>query len=128
MPTITSEQYQQAIEQKESAEKLIQQFHREKADEFQQRLESGAPFTDEELVYSAHSLCPCGHGLAYPKGCGPGHYWDCSAILKGIQDNSVEHTGQLPFAFYKVDSEGERRGSVATTRGVFRPKPKSGEG
>lgn len=76
-------------------------------------------FTDDELVYSANQLCPCGHGLAYPKDCGPSHYWDCSAILKGIADKSVQHTGQLPFAFYYIKVESERNG---TTRGVFKPR------
>lgn len=120
---ITEEQYKEAVSQQEQAEKVIQQFFKEKRERFQERLKNGPVFTDDELHYSRFSLCPCGHGLAYPKECTPDHYWDCSAILKGIADPTVEHTAQLPFAFYDV--KGEREGQ--TTRGVFRPKPKGEE-
>lgn len=118
--SITREQYDAAVAAKKAAEETINQFHREEDARFKQRLESGVPFTDDELLYSAYTLCPCGHGLAYPKGCGGWHYRDCSAILKGTADKNVTHTGKLPFAFYDVKSENERRG---TTRGVFKPQP-----
>lgn len=116
---VSEEEYKQAIAQREAAEKIINQHGAEKAAAFQQRLKDNPTFTDEELIYSATQLCPCGHGLAYPEGCGISHYWDCSAILKGIADKGRKHTGQLPFAFYNVKGESEHNG---TTRGVFKPK------
>lgn len=116
-----------AVAAKELVEKIIAAFMKEQAEAFQERFkrfESGAePFKDEDLIYSAETLCPCGHGIAYPKGCGGFHHWDCSAILKGIADRSVQHTGQLPFTFYEVKSEQQPSANGATTRGVFRPKP-----
>lgn len=121
---ITEEQYQQAIQQEKEARELINNYHRQKEDALQQRLNNGTPFTDDELFYSARSLCPCGHGLAYPKGCGPFHYWDCSAILKGIDDPTVTHTAQLPFSLYDIKGESEHRG---TTRGTFKPQPICGQ-
>jgi len=119
---ITKEQYEEANKQHEAAEKIMNQYHREKQLTFDQRLKSGVPFTDDDLMYSAYDLCPCGHGLAYPKDCGFGHYWDCSAILKGIADSKVKHTGQLPFAFYSIKSEIQPSANGSTTRGVFKPK------
>ena len=104
--------------QKEQAQETINTYFKEKREAFQQRLKDNPIFTDDELRYSAVTLCPCGHGLAYPKDCIPGHYWDCSAILKGIADKNVEHTGQLPFASNSIKGESERNG---TTRGVFKP-------
>lgn len=119
---ITEKQYKDALTAKESAQEIINRFHAEESDAFSARLASGIPFADSELVYSESTLCPCGHGLAYPTNCGSNHYWDCSAILKGIQDDKVKHTGKLQFAFYEVKSEGETYGSRQTTRGVFKPK------
>lgn len=119
---ITEEQYQAARKARDEAEKVIHQFHSQKLERFEERLKSGVPFTDEELRYSAYALCPCGHGIAYPKECGPGHYWDCSAILKGIEDKNVKHTGRLPFAFYEIKSEDQGSANGSTTRGVFRPQ------
>ena len=116
---ITEEQYQQALQQKDQAQETINAYHIQKAEQFKARLESGEPFTDDDLFYSATALCPCGHGLAYPKGCGGFHYWDCSAVLKGIESHEVAHTEKLPFAYYKVKGESEYNG---TTRGVFRPQ------
>lgn len=116
---VTKEEYDLAIKQEKEAKEVIHQYHKEKLERFDQRMKDNPIFTDDELHYSATNLCPCGHGLAYPKECGTHHYWDCSAILKGIADKSVKHTDQLPFAFYDVKGESERRG---TTRGVFRPQ------
>lgn len=116
---ITNEQVEQARKQRDEAEAIINQYHKEQQEAFEKRLKENPIFKDDELVYSLYALCPCGHGLAYPKGCGGSHYWDCSAILKGIADQSVKHTDQLPFAFYSVKSEREGQ----TTRGVFRPMP-----
>ncbi|MCK5019990.1 MAG: hypothetical protein KAS32_23250 [Candidatus Peribacteraceae bacterium] len=116
---ISKEEYDLAITQKEESQNVINQFNKEKQEAFNKRMEENPIFTDDELFYSATSLCPCGHGLAYPKECGGGHYWDCSAILKGIADKSVEHTAQLPFSMYTFAGESER---IGTTRGVYRPK------
>jgi hypothetical protein len=116
---VTEEEYKNAVAQQQELQKIINQYHKEEAEAFHRRLKERPIFTDEELVYSASQLCPCGHGLAYPKGCGACHYWDCSAILKGTADKNAEHTGQLPFAFYELKSESDRNG---TTRGVFKPR------
>lgn len=120
MEKITEEQYKKACEDQDKAKEIINQYHTEKREEFNQRLIDNPIFTDDELYYSRFDLCPCGHGLAYPKNCGVHHYWDCSAILKGIADKTVMHTDQLPFAFY--DIKGER--GEQTTRGVFLPRKK----
>ena len=114
---ITKEQYEQAVKSVEDGEEIIRAYHKEKAEAFEQRMKSNPIFTDDELRYSARSLCPCGHGLAYPKGCGINHYWDCSAILKGIADPAVEHTDRLPFSFYNVKAESERLGTTRLISG-----------
>ena len=116
---VTKTQYDEAVKQQKNAEKIINQYHEEQAASFNERLKNGPAFTDDELIYSAYNLCPCGHGLAYPKGCGAFHYWDCSAILKGEHDKSVEHCAQLPFTTTDIKSENDRRG---TTRGMLKPK------
>lgn len=118
---ISKEQYDNAIKAMEVNQDIINKYHKEKADLFKKRLEDNPIFTDDELLYSAWQLCPCGHGIAYPKDCGGHHYWNCSAILKGIADKDVLHTGQLPFSMYSVKSENSGRGS---TRGVFNPQKK----
>ena len=121
--TVTEEAYAAAVAAKHAAESVINQFFREKAVEFQMKLDLGTPFTDEDLIYAAYNLCPCGHGMAYPRDCGGGHYWDCSAILKGIaNDPTVKHTDRLPFSMYSIKSEGQPSANGATTRGVFKPK------
>lgn len=118
---ISEEQFKAATTAKNEAEETINAYFKQKAEAFNRRLIENPVFTDDELYYSATSLCPCGHGLAYPKGCGAWHYWDCSAILKGIADKSVKHTDRLPFSIYGVKGESEYRG---TTRGVFIPQIK----
>ena len=122
--TITKKEYQDAQEQVTKSEKVIRQYHSERQEKFDTRLKNGTVFTDDELVYSAYNLCPCGHGLAYPNDCGPGHYWDCSAILKGTHDKNQEHCAQLPFTTTKMKSENNifPRGIKPTTRGVFKLK------
>lgn len=120
---ISEQEYKEAIQKKDEAENVIQQFHREKLDSFDYRMKTNPIFTDDELIYSANSLCPCGYGLAYPKGCGPFHYWECSGILKGIADKSVPHSDRLPFAVYEIKSEQQPSANGMTTRGVFKPKP-----
>lgn len=78
-------------------------------------------YKDSALVYAATARCPCGAGLAYPKGMGPDGRWDCSDILAGRaipsgQPGSVQHTGLLPFTFYEVKSETQPSANGATTR------------
>lgn len=109
---ITKVEYQQACEAKEKAERIINQYFQQKREDFETRMKENPVFTDDELRYSATSTCPCGAGLAYPKECGPSHYWDCSAILKDEADKKVTHTGKLPFAFYDIKSESEYRGTT----------------
>jgi hypothetical protein len=109
---VTEEEYKLACLQKDSAEDIIIEYNNQKNEEFKERLKNNPIFTDDELFYSATVRCPCGAGLAYPKGCTPFHYWDCSDILKGIQDNSVKHTAQLPFTMYEVKGESERNGTT----------------
>lgn len=75
------------------------------------------------LRFAATARCPCGAGLAYwtdrPT---PGSVfkipsaWDCSAILLGVADTTVQHTDQLPFAFYEVKSEDQPSAQGRTTR------------
>lgn len=119
---ITEQQYTEAVAQRKQAETIINEYHKQSDVAFKERLESGVPFTDDELRYSAVALCPCGHGIAYPKNCPMNHYWDCSAILKGIADPSVKHTDQLPFMFYEIKSEDQPSANGSTTRGVFKPQ------
>lgn len=79
----------------------------------------------DRIVYAAHERCLCGAGLAYDplfedeasvfKGPLSG-YWDCSAILTGTADASVQHTGKLPFSFYAIKSEQQPSACGATTR------------
>lgn len=116
---ITEEQYKIALSTIKVCQESVNQYHREQQEAFDLRLKENPIFTDEELTYSAVTLCPCGHGLAYPKKCGAFHYWDCSAILKGVADKSVKHEAQLPFTFYNIKGENDRNG---TTRGVFKPR------
>jgi hypothetical protein len=77
--------------------------------------------TDAELIYAAHARCPCGAGLAYPKGIGPMGFWDCSDILTGRaalkgEPGSVKHEARLPFIFYEIKSEQQPSADGATTR------------
>jgi hypothetical protein len=109
---ITEDQYKHAIEQKELAEKIINEFHEQKRDLFKERMQNDPVFTDDELRYAATSRCPCGHGLAYPKDCGPDHYWDCSAILKGVAVESVAHTAHLFFMYHSIKSESDHYGTT----------------
>lgn len=124
---ITEEEYKKASRLKDECEETMRAYHAQQDDirneRYKEFLTGKAPYKDEELFYSRNSLCPCGHGLAYVEKCGSNQrYWDCSAILKGIADENVEHVGQLPFAFYDVKGEQEINGVKQTTRGVFKPK------
>lgn len=78
-------------------------------------------FKVKELIFAAYNRCPCGAGLAYPKGIGPWGSWDCSDILLGQavpkdKPNSKQHTGELPFSFYEIKSEDQPSANGATTR------------
>lgn len=119
---ITEKQYKETLDEIERLEKIIDDYHEQKANEFIKRhedfLKGKSFYKDDELRFSKTTLCPCGFGLAYPKGCGGNHYWDCAGVLKGTADKGVEHCGELPFVFYDIKSEDEER----TTRGIFRPK------
>ena len=71
----------------------------------------------KNLVYAARTRCPCGAGMAYPRGADPFKgYWDCSAILLGTADVGVKHEAKLPFIFYEIKSEGQPSANGATTR------------
>lgn len=120
---ISEEQYREAVEGCSKFEEVIQQYQREKADAFRLRMETNPIFSMDELVFSADLLCPCGYGMAYPKDCGPNHYWDCSAILRGVAAD-VKHCTQQPFITTSIKSEYSPgpQGTRATTRGVFVPK------
>lgn len=55
---------------------------------------------EKDLVFAKLNKCPCGALLAYDsKG---ENYWDCSDILLEKANKEIQHTAQLPFAFYKV--------------------------
>ncbi|TET59598.1 MAG: hypothetical protein E3J47_08345 [Candidatus Stahlbacteria bacterium] len=116
---ITKQELDNAVKQENEAQEIINQYYREQQEAFDRRMKENPIFTDEELFYSAITLCPCGHGLAYPRNCSVNHYWDCSAILKGEVDEAVEHVAQLPFSMTSIKGESEHNG---TTRGVFKPK------
>ena len=115
---VSKEEFNKAMTDRLKAQETISAYMKEQEELFQKRLNEGPAFNDDELVYSHHCFCPCGHGLAYPRGCGIQHYWDCSVILKGIADKKAKHTGKLPFAFYNVRAESVD----GTTRGVFKPQ------
>lgn len=102
---INEQQYQEAVKIHDESQKIINQYFRESQERFQERMKNNPVFNDDELHYSRVSRCPCGAGLAYPKKCGPNHYWDCSSILKGVASTDVQHTDRLPFSFWNVKGE-----------------------
>jgi len=86
----------------------------------------------KQLRYAARARCPCGAGMAYPSERSEAHnydyslfriasYWDCSAIILGTADPDVQHTAQLPFAFYEIKSENQPSANGATTRPADAP-------
>lgn len=119
---ITEAEYTAAIEARKQAQDTIDSYQTQQRDSFKERMEINPVFTDDELVYAAYARCPCGHGVAYPKGCGMHHYWDCSAVLKGISAPGVKHGQRLPFAFYEIKSEGQPSAYGNTTRGTITPQ------
>lgn len=81
----------------------------------------GMSHKDSDLIYAAYVRCKCGAGMAYPRGCGPCHYWDCSDILAGRavesgKPGAVLHEAKLPFVFYEIKSENQPSANGATTR------------
>lgn len=122
---ISEEQYAAAVAQKAAADQVINDYHRERADDFRARwakFKRGEEFfSDAELLYSARTRCKqCGAGLAYPKSCGFGHQWDCSRSLNGTGPRDHE---SFPFAFYEIKSEDQPSAQGATTRPVAAPVP-----
>lgn len=90
----------------------------------ERRLAAHDRFDDSELVYSRTALCPCGYGLAYPKGTSMWGSWFCSGVLthRVASDDDAEHT-VYPFSMYNIISENElANNDKVTTRGVFKPK------
>lgn len=83
-----------------------------------QKAEQGkGDFKEEELIFSAHTRCECGSGMAYSKlGTELMGSWVCSAILMGSADKEVLHTSSLPFAFYDLQSELQPSANGQTTR------------
>lgn len=115
--SITREQCEEAQKRRDEADKVIRDYFREKQEAFDKRMQDNPVFTDDELIYSASSYCLCGHGLAYPKDCGPTHYWDCSAILKGVADPKEKHSDRYPFVMWSIKGEGQPSAHGKTTRG-----------
>lgn len=115
--TISKEEYEAASKQRDAAEATMNAYHAQEQNVFNQRMNDNPIFTPEELVYSAFARCKgCNAGLAYPKGCGPRHYWDCADVLTGkIQNPGKEHV-QFPFMFYDIKSEEQPSANGATTR------------
>lgn len=114
---ITKTQFDEAVIASKDAQNIINKYTDEQRANIHSKIETGSVFTDEELVYSAEAKCPCGHGMAYPEGCGPSHYWDCSAVLKGIADKKIIHEAKLPFAFYEIRGESATNGSTRPEEG-----------
>lgn len=122
---ITKEQYQEAIRKQEEAEEIINAYHKQSADNFEEKwkkFERGEfTFKDEDLIYSAFARCQkCKAGLAYPKDCTGNHQWTCSDVLKGIgTDNGHE---AFPFNLYSIKSETQR---TSVGKATTRPKSNS---
>lgn len=77
----------------------------------------------DDLLYAAYSRCPCGAGIATRRNAKTlaEQRWDCSAILLGEaipsgQPDSVQHCGEMPYAFYEIKSENQPSAQGATTR------------
>lgn len=116
---ITREEYEAAVHRKEEAEKILQDYGCQLANEFDSRWArfetNNEFFTDDELVYAAYTRCKlCGEGVAYPKGAGPWHQWTCSKVLKGIGTDKGHDA--FPFNMYEIKSEMQPSANGATTR------------
>lgn len=116
---VSHEEYMDALLQRQLLDQRIRTYEAERQTAVHLRAHKLAePFKDDELVYSRENRCNCGAGLAYPKGCGPFHYWRCSAQLKtaGGQVPGL-HSNPLPFGSYEIKAEN----AAHSTR------PKAGE-
>lgn len=125
---ITEEQFQAAAKAKDEAQEVINTYFKQKRECFDERYKRFEArkefFAEEELLYAARTRCPCGHGLAYPKNCAnPHHHWECSAMLKGVQDNTIMHSERYPFSMYSIKSEDQPSAEGQTTRGTVNPSP-----
>jgi len=115
--TISKAEYDEAVKAKESAQNTINAYHDEQRAAFDKRIKENPVFTPDELVYSAAARCNgCGAGLAYPKDCGPGHYWDCADVLTGKIKNPGKEHQQFPFMYYSIKSENQPSANGQTTR------------
>jgi hydrogenase maturation factor len=117
---ITRDQYDKAVAERDAAEKVINEFNKQRVSNFRERwakFESGEQFfSAADLRYSATARCSkCHAGLAYPKDCDMWHQWSCSAVLKGEAKDTAGHEA-LPFQFYSVKSEDQPSAGKATTR------------
>lgn len=114
---ISEAEYGIAREMKAAAEETINAYHSQEQAAFALRMKVNPIFKPEELTYSAYARCKgCGAGLAYPKKCGVGHYWDCADVLTGKIVNPGKEHIQYPFAFYSIKSEDQPSVKGATTR------------
>lgn len=116
---ISEEQYKQAIKANDEAEAIINEYGRQKHNDFEarwKRFETKCEyFTDADLVYSAFTRCKkCSAGVAYPKECGGFHQWTCSNVLKGV--GTANGHEAFPFQFYEIKSENQPSANGATTR------------
>lgn len=119
MTRITKDDYKEAVKRHDEAEKVMNAYHAQSAQDFEERWkrfdEQHEAFSDADLVYSATARCKlCGAGLAYPKECGPNHQWTCSNVLKNIGTDKGHEA--FPFAFYEIKSENQPSANGATTR------------
>lgn len=62
-------------------------------------------YDPEQLRFSAAARCRCGAGLAHPMNHDVRGAWECSAILLGDAQPSLDHDGPRPFMFWEVRSE-----------------------
>lgn len=114
---ITRDEYESAIKKRDESEEVIRVYHQEQATIFNKRMEENPIFTLDELIYSAFTKCKgCGSGLAYPRNCGPNHYWDCGDVLLGKIKNPGKEHAQFPFMYFEIKSEQQPSANGATTR------------
>lgn len=94
-----------------------QRRYRVRADGVLARLDQGARFDDDELIYAASKRCRCGAGMAYPKGIGMHGFWECSSLLTHRETpGEMVHTERLSFAHYEIVNEKQRSAAGLTTR------------
>ena len=118
-------QIKELEEKKKPLEKELRKLYQQEEEEVNNKIKRCEALQDkfslDELIYSAHSRCECGAGMAYPKGVGIRGSWVCGDILLGralpaSNPDSKVHSGSLPFAFYEIKSEQQPSANGATTR------------